>query len=181
MYSDDDGKTWRKGAEIDIGGTGLTDGILESSVIETEPNKILMIGRTSRDELWQARSSTGGETWTDIKGMGIPASSSPPSILKLQDNTILLVYNQVRSEDGSPPVTRSGENSAMVASWFREEASLRYSKDGGRSWSKPKMFARLPGGQLAYITLFEVSPGLVWAFSGVSAANMEITVSDFVK
>ncbi|MCW5939052.1 MAG: exo-alpha-sialidase [Fimbriimonadaceae bacterium] len=181
MVSDDDGKTWKRGGTIDIGGRGITDGILEASIVETTPNHIFLVGRTSRDQLYFAQSKDRGMSFTDVKASGISASSSPASIIKLESGVLFMAYNPEQAESGAAPRRVSGDNSERAASWFRDELAVTFSKDNGKSWSKPQVIARQAGAQIAYVRLFEPKPGEIWIASLITDVRMKLKESDFVK
>jgi hypothetical protein len=181
MFSDDDGKTWKRGGTIDIGGRGITDGILEASIVETAPNRIFLVGRTSRDQLYFAESRDRGASFHDVRASGIAASSSPASIIKLKSGVLFMAFNPEQSESGSPPRRVAGDNSERAASWFREELAVTYSKDNGKTWSKPQVIARQPGAQIAYVRLFEAEPGEIWICSLITDVRLKLKEEDFVK
>jgi hypothetical protein len=70
-------------------------------------------------------------------------------------------------------------------SWYREELSLAFSADDGKTWSKPVVIAREKGGQVAYPYLFERRPGQLWVFTrytwnnqGKAAPSVRVCVDE---
>ena len=70
-------------------------------------------------------------------------------------------------------------------SWFREELSLAFSADDGKTWTPGVVIARQKGGQLAYPYLFERRPGELWIFTrytwdskGKDAPSLRVRVDE---
>ena len=58
------------------------------------------------------------------------------------------------------------------ASWQREELSLAFSEDDAKTWTKPVVIARQPGGGLSYPFVFERRPGELWIIHSISHQNL---------
>jgi len=52
--------------------------------------------------------------------------------------------------------------SERPVSWHREELSLAFSEDDGKTWTKPIVIARQRGAWLSYPSIFERRPGELW-------------------
>jgi len=166
LCSDDDGKTWRKSNFIDLGGHGHHDGATEPAIAELSDGRILMFIRTNLDRFWQAISEDGGRYWRTIIPSQIDASSSPGYLLKLHSGCLVLVWNRLQPEEGTYERPYTPQHSEVLASWFREELSIAFSEDDGKTWTKPVVIARQPGGQLSYPYIFEGQPGEIWIAAG---------------
>lgn len=166
LYSDDEGKTWKKSNIIDLGGHGHHDGATEPTIAELSDGKILMLIRTNLDRFWQAISEDGGRYWRTIKPSMIDASSSPGYLLRLSSGRLVLVWNRVQPENGTYERPYLPQHSEVLSSWFREELSISFSEDDGGKWTEPVVIARQPGGQLSYPYLFERHPGEIWIIAG---------------
>lgn len=96
-YSDDNGATWHKGADVDIRtiDPGNTHGAQEPALIELKDGRVLMLIRNSLGCVGRAISSDKGVTWTKpelIKELQAPLS--PASIIRLkQTGDLLLIWN----------------------------------------------------------------------------------------
>ncbi len=184
FISDDDGATWRRSNWIDLGGHGHHDGAVEPTVAELSDGRLLMVIRTNLDKLWSAYSDDDGRYWRVIQPMNLDASSAPAWILRLQNGHLALVWNRLNPTGGTAAKTVSeGPSSEFPASWHREELSLSFSTDDGKTWSEPVVIARESGGQLAYPYLFEAGPDALWVLTHYGSVNPPLAVcvkeSDF--
>ncbi len=171
FVSDDEGRTWRRSNFIDLGGHGHHDGATEPTVAELSDGRLLMLIRTNLDRFWQAFSDDGGRYWRIIGPSPIDASSAPGRLLRLRSGRLALVWNRLGPEGGEPKRSQPGPASEVAASWFREELSLAFSDDDGRTWSPAAVIARQPGGQISYPFLFERRPGELWIIAGFAFAE----------
>ncbi len=148
VSSRDRGLTW-------VDAQKLADGINESVLLRTSQKEWLCVARTSNkpapeygQELRQFRSMDDGQTWAD-EGLIAGYHKHPPHLLQLADGQILLTYGN------------------------RREATIEvcFSKDNGRTWSKPvNLFtasrgdmgypstAQLPNGRLVTVFYAQSSP-----------------------
>jgi hypothetical protein len=171
--SGDDGTTWAPsmfvtadGAKLpyfDIGGHGHHDGAVEATLAPLKNGRLWMLIRTGHDYFWEATSNDNGLTWVDIRKSDIDASSSPGQLLRLADGRLVLLWNRLYPE-GKTEYERKGMPWHKVpATYHREELSIAFSSDDGRTWTKPKVVARAPAGKRAsYPYLFEPTPGELW-------------------
>jgi len=166
VYSDDEGKTWRRSNWIDLGGHGHHDGAFEPTLAELSDGRLLMLMRTSLDQFWQAISTDGGRYWRIIQPSGIDASNSPGYLLRLQSGRLVLVWNRLHPEGSEWQKSDWRQHTEFPSSWHREELSIAFSEDDGRTWTKPITVAKQRGGQLSYPYLFERRPGELWVIAG---------------
>lgn len=166
VYSDDEGKTWRRSNWIDLGGHGHHDGAMEPTVAELSDGRLLMLIRTSLDRFWQAISEDGGRYWRIIQPSDIDASNSPGYLLRLSSGRLVLVWNRLHPEGRKWTKSNLPQHTEFPSSWHREELSIAFSEDDGRTWTKPLVLAKQPGGQLSYPYLFERRPGEIWVIAG---------------
>ena len=179
FVSADQGKSWRESNLVDIGGHGNHDGAFEATLTELTDGRLWMLLRTNRDRFWQAFSADGGLTWGSIGPSDIEASSSPGQLKRLADGRLVLVWNRLYPE-GKKTVHRvGGKISAVPASWQREELSLAFSEDDGRTWTRPVVIARKPGAWLSYPYVFESRPGELWIYASQAATWMQLKEKDF--
>ncbi len=166
FYSDDEGKTWKRSNWIDLGGHGHHDGAFEPTVAELNDGRLLMLIRTSLDRFWQAISEDGGRYWRIIQPSPIDASNSPGYLLCLRSGRLVLVWNRLNPEGCVWQKVHWPQHTEFSSSWHREELSIAFSEDDGKTWTKPIVLARQPGGQLSYPYLFERRPGEIWVIAG---------------
>jgi len=166
VYSDDEGKTWRRSNWIDLGGHGHHDGAFEPTLAELSDGRLLMLIRTSLDQFWQAVSTDDGAYWRIIQPSGIDASNSPGYLLRLRSGRLVLVWNRLKPEGREWQKSNMPQHTEFPSSWHREELSIAFSEDDGNTWTKPIAFAKQRGGQLSYPYLFERRPGELWVIAG---------------
>jgi predicted neuraminidase len=85
---------------------------------------VLMIIRTDLGHVYAARSRDQGETWSaPVPLMDLPAPASPASVVRLPDESLLMVYNHV--PDGARAAWRD-----------RTPLAAARSEDGGDTWRR---------------------------------------------
>jgi sialidase-1 len=180
-YSDDDGRTWHSDQFIDLGGHGHHDGAMEPTLAELDDGRLLMLVRTNWDRFWEAFSEDQGRWWREIGPSRIDASSAPGHLLRLKSGRLALVWNRLYPE-GKSELARSKnvQASEAAASWHRQELSLAFSKDDGKTWSEPVVIARRARGGLSYPYLFEPAPGKLWVCTRFShQVGLALNEADF--
>ncbi|NOZ19606.1 MAG: exo-alpha-sialidase [Planctomycetes bacterium] len=166
--SDDDGKTWKKSNIIDLGGAGSHGGTMEATVAEMKDGRVYMIIRTTRGWFWEAFSKDGGLTWTGVSQSRIRSSTCCGTLGRLASGRLALLWN--RSPEGMPYDKNS-----------REELSMAFSEDDGKTWSKPIVIARDPGKRQSYPYVFERRPGELWITTMQGKVRIKVKESDFVN
>ena len=125
VYSDDDGRTWRRNRDGDLmillGWNGPYSGVGEPSVTETAPGTLLMMMRCNLGRLFQAWSYDNGETWTRPQPTPLASSPAPAQIRTLPNGHLLVVWSQE-----SPEENKQGYN--------RLRLSSAVSRNGGSVW-----------------------------------------------
>jgi len=115
LKSSDEGRTWRKCGHV-VGPHGHE----EPTVVELKGGSLLMFLRNGSGTIWQARSTDGGETWSEAEPTDIAANRSSHCLYRLQDGSIALAYNPCEPKVRTPLV-------------------VRFSSDEANSWSEPLM------------------------------------------
>lgn len=149
LKSSDRGRTWRKCGPV-IGPHGHE----EPTIVELNDGSLLMFLRNGSGYIWQARSTDGGETWSEAEGTDISANRSSHCLYRLRDGRIALAYNPCEPHVRTPLV-------------------LRFSDDDAKTWSDPLVLDEIalpegtPGrGAVTYPSLAENADGdlvVVWA------------------
>ena len=177
--SDDKGVTWQRSNLLDNlygGGPGDHSGLVEPTIIQLRDGRLWMLIRTYSGVHWQAYSADEGLTWTDIGPSEIENTGSPSILLRLESGRILLVSN--RYPEGRPKDIGR-----------REEISVAFSEDEGKTWSKPVVVARnrTPEGgdpvqhRIAYPNVYEHNPGEIWITTGQGMLRMKLHERDFLE
>ena len=171
--SSDDGATWMPSNILDsTSSAGHHAGLMEAAIIQLNDGRLWMLIRTNWDYFYESFSSDNGLTWSAYQKTNIDASSSPGALIRLQSGRLVLAWNRLYHE-GKNEITRRGgdKNLCEVAtSWQRDELSLMYSDDDGKTWSTPIIVAGnktppVSGTNTGYPLLFEQSKGVIWIFS----------------
>ena len=164
--SKDEGKTWAAGNIIDLGGTGNHSGVMESTLAQLKDGRLWMLLRTNWGNFWQTFSDDDGLTWKETGPTDIDASSSPGLLKRLQSGRLVLVWNRLFPEGKKEYPLRGGDGNLteVPVSWQREELSIMFSDDDGKTWNKPTVIARVTkkDTQLSYPSIFEAKPGKLW-------------------
>ena len=184
----DDGKSWKKGNLIDLGGRGHHDGAMEPTLVELRDGRLWMLIRTTLDQFWSAYSDDQGLTWRVIQRSGIDASSAPGYIIRLASGRLVLVWNRLypaglsAEEQAKYPRRKLGGSHAETAeSYQRQELSVAFSSDDGKTWTEPAVIARSAKAHLSYPSVFEPRPGYFWLITGQGGLRLGLNEADFVK
>lgn len=124
VYSDDNGRTWKRGEDVWVERTGY--GADEPAVIELKDGRVMMIIRTALGHIYKCYSSDGGQTWTKPVAMELVAPNSPASIARIPSTgDLLIVWN-------NNPRERCPLNTAI-------------SRDEGETWENIRTLEGGPG------------------------------------
>ena len=196
--TDDEGKTWKPSNIIDLGGQGHHDGAIEPTLELLKDGRLWMLIRTNLDWFWEAYSEDNGLSWRTIKQSSIDASSSPGYLTRLASGRLALIWNRLYPVGKNSFPRRAGQFSTIAGSWHRQEISIAFSEDEGKTWSNPVVIAResyawmtgsLDGGPvpheevlswLSYPYIFEPQPGLLWLTTGSGALRVSARESDLI-
>jgi sialidase-1 len=143
LLSDDGGQTWTRSEEITV---DTLRGVMEIQLAETEPNRILGLFRTKGGYVYQTVSLDGGKTWSRSEPSSLTAPESITRMIRLQSGNLLAVRNNASSTTQHP----------------RYPLVATVSKDGGRTWSEPKMIANETGtNQLSNHGMIQLEDGRI--------------------
>ena len=189
--SRDQGQTWKRSNILDLGGIGHHDGAIEASLVERKDESLLMLMRTNWGRLWQADSLDRGKTWRPIGPTNLDASAAPPILERLESGRIFIAWNRYywSGTEDYPAAGGDLQWSGTRTSNNRQELSIAFSEDDGKTWTEPEVIATVipnkdgtyPRKQVCYPYVFERRPGeiwlTVWRFGGFRVKLME---DDFV-
>ena len=141
--SSDLGKTWRKIGPVN---DGIAIQAIQPSILKLGENKLLAIGRSRQDRVFEVRSEDGGNTWGEM-GLGtLPNNNSGTDAVTLADGTHLIIYNHI----GGTPGKWGGKRTPL---------NLASSKDA-RTWNAALVLESDPG-EYSYPAIIQASDGLV--------------------
>jgi hypothetical protein len=175
--SDDQGRTWTKSNVIDLGEYGQYGdhgGGIEATAVELRDGRVWMLIRTYRGCFTEAYSYDRGLSWKDVRPSTIAASGSPGLLVRLQSGRIALFWNRYID-----PVRRTGR---------REQLSLAFSDDEGKTWTKPVVVGhdpmqpgdKEPQHRLSYPYVYEHVPGQLWVTTMQGPLRVRLQEDDLV-
>ena len=174
--SDDIGKTWKRSNVIELGGAGSHDGAMEGTLAELGDGRVWMLIRTTKGWFWETFSTDGGQRLGEARQSQIQSSTCCGQLGRLQSGRLVLLWN--KSPEGKPYNLNS-----------REELSISFSEDDGKTWSKPVVIARdspAPGGKpprrgvVSYPYVFERRPGELWITTMQGKLRISLRENDFI-
>ncbi len=185
-----DGKDWVRSNIIDLGGAGHHSGVTESTIVQLSSGRIWQLMRTNWGNFWECFSDDEGVTWKDVRSTGIDASSAPGLLKRLESGRLALLWNRRFPEGKDYYPLRGGDNqwSEVATSNHREELSVAFSEDDGKTWSKPQVIAKSYEHQnqdtkktwLSYPYAFEASPGVLWITTMQGGLRIKLKEADFI-
>lgn len=132
FYSDDLGETWHPAQDnirVPFGPQVVHPGAIEPILLEMAPNQVQMMIRTQTLRFYEAVSTDGGKSFSTPKASRFMAPDSPGAWLRLGNNWIVFVWNDIQSYPNG------------VSGHYRQYLYAAVSKDNGRTWSKSKRVA----------------------------------------
>jgi predicted neuraminidase len=116
--SEDGGKTWTHTEFVPMNRDSIHgEGVIQPALWESEPGKIHMLLRSSTGVICRSDSEDYGKTWSSVYKTDLPNPNSGIDVTKLEDNTLVLVFNPDNENWGS-----------------RSPISLAVSSDNGNRW-----------------------------------------------
>lgn len=180
--SSDDGKSWKRSNIIDLGGVGHHAGVTESTLEQLKSGELLMYMRTNWGSFWETRSVDKGVTWTDFRSTPIKASTAPGMFKRLKSGRLIMIWNQNLPQGRKSYPLRGGDNnwSEVYQSNHREELSVMFSDDEGKTWSAPIVIARVtkPNAQVSYPYFLERNPGEIWVTTMFGGLRLSFREAD---
>ncbi|MBI4568551.1 MAG: exo-alpha-sialidase [Planctomycetes bacterium] len=138
FYSDDQGKTWTKGASVrrDLG-----DAMLQPTVIERRDGSLYAMMRCGKEKrLWEMTSADGGLSWSRPELSAMPNPGAAAEMVRLASGAALLVFNDNPSD--------------------RTPLTAALSDDEGRTWKVKRDLKSGPGG-FHYPSAIQTRDGLI--------------------
>ena len=143
FYSDDDGNSWKSGAEVDI--PEGPRGVDEPAVIELKNERVLMMIRSDLGKVFKSISSDAGLTWSQPEVLPLDSPTAPSSIARIPSTgDLVFVWNNSRK---GPKHTQD-----------RFPLTAAISHDEGKTWGRIKNVDATQGFTYAYTSLTFLSP-----------------------
>lgn len=139
----DFGKTWERTPPLH---DGKEIQAIQPSILQLGGDKLLALGRSRQDRVFEIRSDDGGKTWGDITLGTLPNNNSGTDAVTLADGTHLIIYNHIAGTPGKWGGKRTPLN-------------LAASKDG-TTWQAALVFEDEPG-EYSYPAIIQTADGLV--------------------
>lgn len=116
--SEDGGKTWVESGFVELKrDSAFGEGVIQPALWESEPGKVHMLLRSSAGVICRSDSEDFGKTWSPVYKTDLPNPNSGIDVTKLDDNTLVLIFNPDNKNWGS-----------------RSPISLAVSRDNGKTW-----------------------------------------------
>ena len=134
VYSDDEGQTWRQSADDVVivpaywtqGQTETFCAFEETTAIELNDNRIIMIGRNRMGRLFQSFSSDAGVHWSIAEPTELAASYAPAEIRRIaKTGDLVICWNQVAKQE-------------IIDGLNRHRLTVAISVDEGKTWGNFK-------------------------------------------
>lgn len=176
------GLSWVRSNVIDLGGVGHHSGVTEATIEQLRDGRIWMLMRTNWGVFWEAFSDNEGLTWKNFRPTKIDASSAPGMLQRLKSGRLFLVWNRAKPEGKSEYKMSGGDgiSSEVAHSNNREELSVMFSDDDGKTWTKPVVIAGITEKSkiknLAYPRVFEARPGEIWITTTYAGFAGELSI-----
>ena len=176
------GLSWVRSNIIDLGGVGHHSGVTEATIEQLRDGRIWMLMRTNWGVFWEAFSENEGLTWKNFRPTKIDASSAPGLLQRLKSGRLFLVWNRTKPEGKSEYKMSGGDgiSSEVAHSNNREELSVMFSDDEGKTWTKPVVIAGITEKSkiknLAYPRVFEARPGEIWITTTYAGFAGELSI-----
>ncbi len=141
--SSDLGQTWTATPSVN---DGLTIQAIQPSVLFLGGDKLLAIGRSRQNRIFEVASEDGGKTWGPMTLGTLPNPNSGTDAVTLKDGTHWIIYNHV----GGDPKKWGGKRTPL---------NLAQSVDG-RTWRAALVLEIAPG-EYSYPAIIQTSDGLI--------------------
>lgn len=141
--SSDLGKTWQKIGPVN---DGVAIQAIQPSILFLGGEKLLALGRSRQDRVFEVRSEDGGKTWGEMTLGTLPNNNSGTDAVTLADGRHLIVYNHI----GGTPGKWGGKRTPL---------NVAASKDG-TTWNAALVLESEPD-EYSYPAIIQTKDGLV--------------------
>jgi predicted neuraminidase len=141
--STDLGQTWQKIGPVH---DGLVIQAIQPSILFLGGERLLAIGRSRMNKVFEVHSEDGGKTWGEMKLGSLPNNNSGTDAVTLADGSHLIVYNHI----GGTPGKWGGKRTPL---------NLASSRDGV-NWQAALVLESEPG-EYSYPAIIQTKDGLI--------------------
>lgn len=147
--SDDNGRTWRNGTgEVDAPKRGA----MEPEVAELNDGRLLMLIRNQLGYVGKSYSTDGGETWSEMKSLGVKGPEAPATLRRIPSTgDLLLIWNNTYTKGAG----HGGKRTPLTAA---------ISTDEGDSWTIVDNLEANPQRTFSYTSLAFVRDRAVMSY-----------------
>ena len=139
----DFGQTWELIGPVN---DGVAIQSIQPSILFLGGEKLLAIGRSRQDKIFEVASEDNGQTWGEMKLGNLPNNNSGTDAVTLKNGTHLIIYNHI----GGTPGKWGGKRTPL---------NISASKDG-HTWQAGIILESDPG-EYSYPSIIQTSDGLV--------------------
>lgn len=163
-YSDDNGRTWLLGSEVNTPKTIITQ---EPGVVELKNGEVMMFIRASGGVQYLSYSKDKGISWSTAVASNISSPISPATIKRIpKTKDLIMIWN---NNDGSKAAIKGKRTPLTVA----------ISNDEGRTWKHTMDIETDPDGWYCYIAAHFYKGEVLLAYcAGSQSANTHLSVTD---
>jgi hypothetical protein len=141
FYSDDAGRTWRRGRTVLEAPANSRAGLQEPLVVELKDGRVMMLCRTDLGSQYRSYSSDRGDTWSPAEPTDLASPLSPASVAHIPSTgDLMLVWNDHTKID---PKLRGRRTPLTVA----------ISQDEGQTWTHRHTLYADPQGWYCYTAI----------------------------
>lgn len=140
----DFGKTWQHSGPVN---DGIEIGAIQPSILFTGGDKLLAIGRSRQNRVFQVASDDAGKTWGSMTLGTLPNPNSGTDAITLKDGRHLIAYNHVPGTPGQWGGRRTPLNLAV--------------SNDGHTWQAALVLEDEPKAEFSYPAIIQTHDGLV--------------------
>lgn len=138
------GKTWTTAQPASPGEPSID--AIQPSILFLGGERLLALGRTRQDRVFEVASDDGGKTWSALTLGALPNNNSGTDAVTLRDGTHVLIYNHI----GGTPGKWGGRRTPL---------NIAISRDG-RDWQAALVLENEPG-EFSYPAVIQTTDGLL--------------------
>lgn len=142
--SSDLGATWTRIGPVN---DGVAIQAIQPSVLFLGGEKLLALGRSRQNKVFETRSEDGGKSWGPMTLGSLPNNNSGTDAVTLKDGHHLIVYNHI---------------GGLIGSWggLRTPLNISVSDDNAKTWKAALVLEKDPG-EYSYPAVIQTKDGLV--------------------
>lgn len=151
LRSTDEGVSWVKSGVVS---SEELKGVNEPAIAELDDGSVLMSLRSRDGNLWVARSTDDGASWSAPTNTGLEAAAASSSLFRTTKGRVFLTYDASKPPQRSPLVMRELDQKTMKWGEPLQIVSIAWPEEGDPFWSKQVCYpsvTELPDGTLVVV------------------------------